>query len=133
MSVFCRLSDTSSRKVLMRAAIAGAAALALGAALAGLIELSYPVITLSAVLFLLMVAYQGVRLGRSTHLVDMADQDRRAAYTALSNTIVGVLLVLGGVFGAIAQLAGEAAVLGLFALMCVGAAITAYGLEEVQD
>ena len=43
--------------------------------------------------------HQGVRLGRTTHVVDMADEDSRAAYTALSNTIIGVVLLAGGIFG----------------------------------
>ena len=72
-------------------------------------------------------------MGRSTHLVDMADADTRAAYTALSNTIVGVLLIAGGIFGIVAAVAGEATVLALFSVMCLGAALTALGLEEVQN
>ena len=131
--IWGRLSDTSSRKVLMLAAILGAAALVAGAVLASWVELPYPALALSVVLFLLMVAYQGVRLGRSTHLVDMADEDKRAAYTALSNSIVGVLLVLGSVFGVVAQMAGETVVMALFAMMCVAAAVAARGLEEVQS
>lgn len=130
--IWGRLSDTSSRKVLMLAAIAGAVALAVGAALASLIELPNPVLPESAVLFLLMVAYQGVRLGRPTYLVDMADESKRAAYTALSNSVVGILLVLESVFGVIAQMAGEAYVLALFTAMCGAAAIAAHGLKEVQ-
>lgn len=79
-----------------------------------------------------MLAYQGVRLGRSTHRVDMADADQRAAYTALSNTAIGLLLLLGGAFGFVAQALGETALMGIFAGMCVAAALAAGGLEEVQ-
>ena len=131
--IWGRLSDKSSRKVLMLAAIVGALALAAGIVVAGVIEPLEPVLPMSAVLFLLMVAYQGVRLGRSTHLVDMVDENKRAAYTALSNSIVGLLLVFGSIFGAIAQFAGEAFVLALFAVMCVAAAVAAHGLREVQE
>ncbi len=131
--IWGRLSDKSSRKVLMLAAIVGALALAAGIVVAGVIEPLEPVLPMSAVLFLLMVAYQGVRLGRSTHLVDMVDENKRAAYTALSNSIVGLLLVFGSIFGAIAQFAGEAFVLALFAVMCVAAAVAARGLREVQE
>ncbi len=80
-----------------------------------------------------MVAYQGVRLGRSTHIVDMASRDDRAAYVALSNTAIGLLLVLGGIFGFLAEITGEAAVLGIFAVLCVAAAVGARGLDEVQN
>ena len=99
----------------------------------GVIKPQQPVLLLASTLFVLMVAHRGVRLGRSTHLVDMAGVERRAAYTALSNCLIGLLLVLGGGFGLIAQLAGVPAVLAVFSLMCVGAAFGAYGLREVQD
>jgi len=84
-------------------------------------------------LFVLVVAYQGVRLGRSTHIVDMANEDTRAAYTALSNTVIGALLLAGGVFGLIAQMAGEAVVLAIMAGMAFAAALTALALDEVQQ
>lgn len=56
-----------------------------------------------ALLWLLMIAYKDVRLGRSTHLVDMANEHHRVTYTALSNTIIGVLLLAAAGFGAVAQ------------------------------
>ena len=87
---------------------------------------------LPVLLFFLQLAYQGVRLARSTHLTDMADRDSRAAYTALSNTIVGVLLLGGAGVGFVASTFGEAAVMGLFAVMCVAASVVALGLKEVQ-
>jgi hypothetical protein len=130
--VWGRLSDKSSRKVLILTA--GAATLALCTTLylnaAGLLGADW---ALPLVLFVLMIAYQGVRLGRSTHLVDMTSQDTRAAYTALSNTIIGVLLLLGGVFSLVAEYAGEAMVLGLLAVLSALALLVAPGLEEVQS
>lgn len=131
--VWGRLADRSSRMVLVASAVVGAVALALTAALgffaAGLASDGY---ALPGLLFVLMIAYQGVRLGRSTHIVDMADQEQRASYTALSNTAVGLLLVLGGLFGLVAELAGLPVLLALFALMCVAAAFVGLGLNEVQ-
>ncbi|WP_421786205.1 MFS transporter [Hyphobacterium sp.] len=129
--VWGRLSDRSSRKVLVFAAWAGAISLAatVGLSLAGWL---HPLFALPPVLFVLMIAYQGVRLGRSTHLTDMADADNRAAFTALSNTIVGVVLLAGGVFSLIAALAGPVMVLGLMAAMSVSGGLLALGLTEVQ-
>jgi hypothetical protein len=131
--VWGRLSDRSSRKVLILAGVV--AAIALGAAVvvatfmpAGLGGVWLP----AALLFMLMVAHQGVRLGRSTHVVDMAGPAQRANYTALSNTVIGVVLVAGGLFGVLAQLAGPVVVLAVFALMALGAAGLALGLAEVQ-
>ncbi len=128
-----RLADRSSRFVLIASALI--AAVFLGAA--GAVGFFYSEATstpflLPALLFGLMISYQGVRLGRSTHLVDMADEERRAAYTALSNTIIGVLLLVGGAFGLLAEVIGTAAVLLIFAGLCVLAAIGGWGLEEVQ-
>lgn len=86
-----------------------------------------------ALLWLLMIAYKDVRLGRSTHLVDMANEHHRVTYTALSNTIIGVLLLAAAGFGAVAQGVGGWAVLALFAAMSLAAAGLALGLEEVQQ
>ncbi len=129
--VWGRLADTSSRKVLILTSLAAAltllATLALDAA--GFLG---SVWALPLMIFGLMIAYQGVRLGRSTHLVDMASEDNRAAYTALSNTLIGLLLLLGSGFSLLAGLAGEPAVLLVFSLMSLAAMAAALGLEEVQ-
>ena len=131
--VWGRLADVSSRKVLMLAALLAALANGSTAALA----LWQPSLAGSAwgvpaLLFLLMIAHQGVRLGRSTHIVDMADRDSRATYTALANSTIGVILLAGGVFGLVAQWAGVSVVLGLFTLMALAAIASAFTLDEVQ-
>ena len=128
-----RLSDVSSRRVLIRSGLVAALPLGVAAGAGGLAPalLGAPGL-LPALLLVLMVAYQGVRLGRSTHVVDMADAERRAAYTALSNTIVGLVLLAASLFGVLAAAAGEAVVLGTFAGMSLLAAVLAAGLEEVQ-
>ncbi|MCF7697945.1 MFS transporter [Loktanella sp. M215] len=130
--VWGRLSDRSSRRVLMYAGLAGGAVLSLVVALAltGWVTVTG---VIPVALFGLMIAYQGVRLGRSTHLVDMAEGDDRAPYTALSNTIVGlVLIVAGGLFAAVGEVSVPL-VIALFAVMCWAAAALAVGLDEVQS
>ena len=129
--VWGRLADVSSRKVLALTALAAAISLGLtwGAAVSGLIG---SVWALPLLIFGLMIAYQGVRLGRSTHLVDMAGEENRAAYTALSNTVIGVLLLAGGGFGLLADAAGEETVIAVFALASLAAVPAALGLKEVQ-
>ncbi|KCZ88290.1 hypothetical protein [Hyphomonas johnsonii] len=129
--VWGRLADKSSRKVLILTSAAATLALCatLGLDAAGLLGSTW---ALPLVLFALMIAYQGVRLGRSTHLVDMATLDTRAAYTALSNTVIGGILVFGGAFSLVAEYAGEAVVIGLLAAMSALALPVALGLEEVQ-
>lgn len=131
--VWGRLSDRSSRRVLLYSALVGAAVLSttgvLGTSTPDALRLPG---VLPALLFVLMVAYQGVRIGRATHIVDMASADERAAYTALSNSILGVVLLVTGVFGLLAQAAGGGVVLLAFGAMCAGAAVCAAGLREVQ-
>ncbi|MCK9517287.1 MAG: hypothetical protein M0Q87_14790 [Ottowia sp.] len=131
--VWGRLADWSSRRVLMIAA-----ALAVGAnGAAAFVALALPhrlesALLLPALLFVLTIAHQGVRLGRSVHVVDMADPDQRATYTALTNSAVGLILLAAGVFGIIAQKFGIGTVLVLFALMAALAIPVASGLDEVQ-
>lgn len=131
--VWGRLSDRSSRRVLIIAALVGAVALGAAAAIGISAEhILKGSLILPGLHFILMIGYQGVRIGRSTHLVDMAEPEKRAAYTALSNTIIGMVLVLGGLFGAVAHVAGESAVLAVFAIMATIAAFLARTLDEVQ-
>lgn len=130
--VWGHLSDRSSRKVLIYSGLFAALALVLTAGFdwQGWLHISA---VLPGLLFLLMIAYHGVRLGRSTHLVDMADSENRAAYTALSNTIIGILLLAGAVFSVIAEYFGLRAVMIVMALMCLLSSWIALGLNEVQQ
>ncbi len=130
--VWGRLADRSSRKVLILTGLAGALALfgTLGLNAAGLLAANTG---LPVMIFILMIAYQGVRLGRSTHLVDMATAETRAAYTALSNTIIGTVLILGGGFSLVASFAGLATVIAILGAMSAVAALFALGLDEVQS
>ncbi len=133
--VWGRFADRSSRKVLAASGLIAAVALTAAIALKTIfadVGSAADHAALPAIFLVLMIAYQGVRLGRSTHLVDMAKDDNRATYTALSNTIIGILLLIGSAFGVIASLFGVLTVLALFVVMCVAAGLLALRLEEVQ-
>lgn len=67
----------------------------------------------AGVLFLAAVSHQGVRVARKTYLVDMASSENRAQYTAVSNTVIGVLLLAGSGLGAVDAWLGTNAVLWL--------------------
>lgn len=131
--VWGRLADRSSRRVLVVAATLATLANAVAAffALALPTVLDEPLL-LPVLFFVLMIAHQGVRLGRSVHVVDMADRDDRATYTALSNSVVGLILLAAGVFGVIAQWLGIGAVLAIFTSMAALAILAAAGLDDVQ-
>lgn len=129
-----RLADRSSRKVLLLSSLIAA----IGLSSIVLVDYFYAELLktiwfLPIALFVVMLAYQGVRLGRSTHLVDMTHQEQRANYTAVSNSIIGICLLLGGLFGLIADQWGVTLVLILFAAMCLLAFVFAMGLKEVQS
>lgn len=127
------LADRSSRRSLMVSAALGTLVngVTAFAALAAP-EWLDSTLFLPVMMFVLVIAHQGVRLGRSVHIIDMADVDTRAAYTAVSNSVVGVVLLGGGVFGIIAHWFGIGMVLALFALMAGLAIATASRLDEVQ-
>ena len=131
--VWGRMADRSSRRVLMGASVAGVILFTAAGLLAQLSEdtLARTWVT-AALLFLLVLAHQGVRLGRSTHLVDMVGADRRAVYTAVSNTTIGVLLLITGVFGVVADAIGLGPMFLIFAAMCALALLIARSLDEVQ-
>nr|WP_110553620.1 MFS transporter [Pseudaestuariivita atlantica] len=129
--VWGRLADRSSRLVLaMAGGIAAAAMLAaVGLALAGL---GGALLAMPLALFVQMVAYHGVRQGRSTYLVDMAPEDRRAAYAAVANTVIGVLLLATGLVAGVGAVFGAEITLILFAAMAAGGGLLALRLEEVE-
>lgn len=127
-------ADTSSRRVIIRGA-----AMASGVCLAvGILALVfgpgfggawfYP-----AAFFVLGIAHAGVRLGRKTYLVDMAGGNKRTDYTAVSNTVIGVLLLAtGGLTAAISLISEVAVILVLGAMGFVGM-LSALRLEEVTE
>ncbi|WP_323766269.1 MFS transporter [Marinovum sp.] len=129
--VWGRLADRSSRWVLILTGLIGAAAM-LAAVGARALGLTQTVWAIPLALFLLMLAYHGVRQGRSTYLVDMAPEDKRATYAALANTAIGTLLLVAGTLGGLAALIGPSAALIGFAALCLAASGVALWLDEVE-
>ena len=127
--VWGRLSDRSSRLVLSISGAVAAAflALAVGLDAAGQMGTFWAA---PVALFGLMISYQGVRLGRSTYLVDVAPRDDRAVYTAVANTSVGVALLAAGGLAALTASFGPALTLGVFAAIAAAGAALAITLRE---
>lgn len=124
-----RLADRSSRILLAVAGLSGGAVL-VAAILLDMAGLIGTIWAAPATIFVLMVAYQGVRTARSTWLVNYAPTDDRARYTAVANTTIGVLLLVSGGLGAGAASVGPGVALGLFALSCLAGAAVAWRLPE---
>ncbi|MCR8913525.1 MFS transporter [Marinobacter panjinensis] len=127
-------ADTSSRKVMIRgAAMASGVCLVVGTiALIDGTETGsvwfYPV-----AFFILSVAHAGVRLGRKTYLVDMAGGNKRTDYTAVSNTVIGGLLLVTGGFTALISMVSDVAVILVLGLMGLAGMFSALRLQEVTS
>ena len=125
-------ADRSSRS-LLRVAMAGSgvlllmvAGLSLGSLSASVLQVLFPLI-----FFLMGVMHSGVRLGRKTYLVDMAEGNQRTTYVAVSNTLIGVMLLASGVVTGLVSLISIPGVLGLFAGAAGIGAFLGRGLPEV--
>ena len=87
----------------------------------------------AVVLFVLGVGHAGVRIGRKTHVVDLAVGDRKAEYVALSNTLIGVfLLVVGALVSGLLGLGLELGV-AVLSIMSLLGAVMALTMKHVQD
>jgi hypothetical protein len=132
-SVWGRLADRSSRLVM--AAGGGLAAL-LGGGVVTWVGLGLPgcesAFFFGAVIFVLGVAHAGVRIGRKTYLVDMATEEDRASYVAVSNTLIGLFLLAGGAIGLIAESAGILVAVGVLSAMALGGGIASFLQREVE-
>ncbi|MBE0485038.1 MFS transporter [Marinobacter sp.] len=125
-------ADTSSRRVIIRGAtmasliclLVGTAALVFGTGVGG--AWFYPI-----AFFVLSIAHAGVRLGRKTYLVDMAGGNKRTDYTAVSNTVIGVLLLITGGLTAALSLISDIAVIIVLGLMGLAGTLSAVRLREV--
>jgi hypothetical protein len=128
-----RLSDHSSRQTLMAAGALGSAVFAVVGTLGLMFGDLGGTYGAAAAIFAAQIAYEGVRAGRKLHLTDMAEDAFRARYTALSNTLIGMALLAGGLFGLAADRFGPAPVLLTFAVIAALGSALARGLDEVQQ
>lgn len=83
--------------------------------------------------FLLTMMHTGVRVGRKTYVVDMAEGDQRTEYVAVSNTFMGLmLLIVGGISSALAIL-GIYWALAFLALMGLIGVVAGWRLPDVSE
>jgi hypothetical protein len=118
-------ADRNSRD-LLRFSMAGMAALFLALVLLVAAAPTEPLLRIAfpAAFFLLGILHSGVRLGRKTYLVDLAEGNKRTAYVAVSNTLIGVLLLAAGaVTGLVAVLSVSATLVLLAAAGLLGAGL----------
>lgn len=128
------LGDRSSRTVMAWASL-GAGGLGVLTFAAVALDWAWATgeLGLACIFLLLSVMHGGVRLGRKVYLVDMADTRTRAAYIAVSNTVIGVLMLAGGLVGLIGDWLGAAATVLLLGILSLLAAFYVRHLPEVSD
>ena len=125
-------ADASSRKVMIRGALMASTVCLSVAGTAFFMEESMGGVWLyPSAFFVLNIAHAGVRLGRKTYLVDMAGGNKRTDYTAVSNTVIGVLLLATGALTALVSTFSNTAVILVLGLMGLAGAFSAMGLSEV--
>jgi hypothetical protein len=127
-----RFADRSSRLVM---AWAAAVASAIGVVTV-LVAMMLPdwlngLWFLPAAYFILSIAHEGVRVGRKTYVVNLGTGNQRTDYVAISNTVIGVLLLVVGSVGFLTPLVGNEGVIGLLALMGAVGVLMSWSLREV--
>jgi uncharacterized membrane protein YfcA len=130
--VWGRFADVSSRLVMAAAAALTSASGLLLVLLQWLAPaMLEPLWVIPVVYFLLSVAHSGVRVGRKTYVVDLASGNRRTDYVAVSNTLIGVLLLAAGSVGALSAVFGVAGVIAVLAGMGALGSLLCLSLKEV--
>lgn len=119
-----RWADRSSRSVLRGAmGVVAALLLAVIAYVQFGGDLGFDGLVFPLILFFLGIAHAGVRIGRKTYVVDMAEGNKRTDYVAVGNTLIGVLLVLAGLLTGMASMLAVEWALGILALSAAIGAI----------
>ena len=127
-----KLADRTSKTVLGYSALIGFAATLLALALAYLPGQTMQYAGTLLVFVLIGLAEAGVRLGRKTYLVDATPQDERATYTAFSNSTIGILAMLSGFSGLIAQWFGSSVMLIVIAVLMLLGFLVCRRLPEAE-
>ena len=83
--------------------------------------------------FVLSVAHSGVRVGRKTYVVNLGSGNRRTDYVAISNSVIGLLLLVAGSVGALAPRIGNGGVIAVLAGMGLAGAFYGFRLPEVEN
>ena len=82
--------------------------------------------------FGISVAHAAIRVSRSTYVVDMAEGDQRTRYVSVSNTLMGIILLLIGALTALLSLMGTLWALGALAAVGALGSLLAAKLPEVS-
>lgn len=70
-------------------------------------------------------------MGRKTFVVDLAAGNRRTDYVAVSNTVIGIVLLILGGMGALAQVISVPIVILVLSMLGLAGAGMSWSLPEV--
>ena len=132
--IWGKMADVSSKHVMVRAALI--------TSLLGI--LMYTVVTWIYFLrdtiwiypfafFVLGIAHSGARLGRKTYIIDMAGGNKRTDYVAVSNTIIGLILLITGGISALASMISPESIVLVLSLFGLFGAYVSHTLPDVED
>ena len=130
--IWGKFADLSSRRVMAIGGLMGAVTGA-GALLIGKMPASFQNPYVYSVIFILLgFAEAGVLLGRKTFLIDQIDPAERTTYVAFANTAMGVITLLFGFIGVIAQFYGIQRIIGILILLGLAGAAVSFFLPETS-
>jgi predicted MFS family arabinose efflux permease len=128
-----KLADRGSRSVMAGAALlAGVVGIVTWYFSSYHADLKFGVSTVVIVFFLITLTHGAVRLGRKVYLVDMANTDNRAQYVAVSNTVIGIAMLFGGIIGVIADMFDVQTVILILSLIALAASVYIQRLPDVS-
>ena len=127
-----RVTDRASDRAVMT--VAGSiGALAASLAVALLVADVASEAAYAAVVFVAVVAQEGVRLGRKAYLVTAAPPDERPLYVALANTIIGVVMIALALLGVVAQVVGVPAAVGVVLILSLLGVVATRATPEPEQ
>ena len=134
--IFGRFADKSSKRLMNIGAAVASAIIVATILIASIPALTDQRTLISVVFvvayFLITLMHTGVRVGRKTYVVDMAEGDKRTTYVAVSNSAMGfMLLIVGGISSALATIHVFYA-LGFLAVMGLVGVFTGAKLPDVS-
>jgi MFS family permease len=131
--VWGRFADRSSKQVMVSAAlISGGIGVVVFAVLQWLPALAVHPIFFPAAYFILSVAHDGVRIGRKTYVVDLAGGNQRTDYVAVSNSVIGIVLLIAGLAGALATVLTLAQIVLILSIAGLAGAWLGTGLKTIE-
>lgn len=132
--IWGKMADVSSKRVMSRSAlITSLLGITTFIAVTWIPVLRQAAWFYPAAFFVLGIAHSGVRLGRKTYVVDMAGGNKRTNYVAVSNTIIGLILLLAGGVSALASLISAEGVILVLSLFGLAGAWMSHRLPEVSE